>query len=357
MIALIVALVSLVLLVFQYCSRRPVLPLTQENYLPSPLITIMPAEINESLTTWYWGEIAIDIPESMDLSRSPIGILIYPNPPQKDISIEFVDKSNGHSETMEHVLVSDHPKDGWSRLPSRGEIITTINEDISLNLGRPAGLSIFHSWKTIGTKQITLMMDVRIKESNKFWEFAYTEILNEPVPVEQFDDYLLGRKKFFLGWLSDFLPTYHWVGKNQKPSFNQLATQFGHIADKDALLASSNIEIYVSYSLGKPKIDYSLNDLIFNGLNLFFTISSTSDIITPKRFLNDSSYSSPESGMVFIEKDRMHILTSANHITTFIVMSKMIRARENNSDFLAYALGLSQTVFKSLRLVESATQN
>lgn len=315
----------LAVLAYNFWPQQPV---ENPSLIEYPLSSIKPAEINEPFTTWYLGEIAVDIPESMG-QVSTTRTRIYLNSREDKTYIDFQERST-------------------DKLPWE---ITTLDpdvEDISSVIGKPAGLSIFWGPNNSQDGAMTLRLAVRIKHDFGYLEFSYTDETIAPVTDEQLDVLVAKKKSFLFDWLSDFLLTYQWTGQNQFPAANQLATQYGYIVVTDAFL-KSNIEVMALLSIKRDLEHLEIHpDSMFT---IYLTAASSHDILNDgdERSIGDYSSINLGTSIITITRDYVKCFNSVNYEKVCVSTLTWAGASSKNVDFLSYVMGLYEFMLNSFQ--------
>lgn len=212
---------------------------------------ITPAKITEPFKTWYVGDVAVDVPASMGQPTNLI-MEIFPTPGQRDVSITFKEKSSGDV-SLDSGLTSSAPIYRSAGTFYNWKITAHKTQNLQTDQGQAVGLSLFYGPGTTknSEEKWALGLDARIKTEFEVLEFAYTEILLEPLTPEQLEPFFAQKQTEFLAWIKNFRQTYSRTGHNQKPGMNQLATRFGLI-EADEKLKASNIEIRANFKAEFP---------------------------------------------------------------------------------------------------------
>lgn len=339
---IIALVIVLTVLTYNFWPQFPppeVLPSVKSSLLAS---SIKPAEVNEPFKTWYLGDIAVDIPVSMTLDGR-LQFSIRPDANNRNINIGFSDISADEVKNKEYRLTSDEPlyRPAGSQVFS-WEPAAIKTEDISVTIGKPAGLSMFYGPDTVEENRWALGMDVRIKEDYGYLEFVFTELVFEPLSSEQLEMVFSQKKELFSSWITDFLNAYHWTGHNQKPVHKQLATQFGIVNVEDTP-SISNISVMAFFAsidgAHHPVggIDIVLHRLLYTG------------ICKDNKNLTDVIYKTPGNGSIGIYKDWGIPIDSAIYGSICVLMKAMASTGGKDHEAQSYIMGLSNAVFKSVR--------
>ncbi|MDL2260488.1 hypothetical protein LJB99_06425 [Deltaproteobacteria bacterium OttesenSCG-928-K17] len=304
--------------------------------------SIKPAEVDESFNTWYLGDIAVDIPASMALD----GLLqfsIQPDAANRNITIGFNDVSADEVKNKEYGLTSSEPLSRSGSQVLFWEPFAEKTEDVSDIIGSPSGLSIFYGCDDVEENRWTLGLDIRIKEDYGYLEFAFTELLFEPLPPGQREDIASQRKDLFLSWVAGFLKAYNWIGHNQKPGHKQLATRRGLINVEDTL---SIINIGVMAFFDSIDVAPRSADRLMIVVNrLFYTGMCRKS----HEDLTDAIYMTPANGSIRIYKEWALPIDSAIYGSICVTMTTVASTQGDDHEFQAYIMGLSSVILKSVR--------
>ena len=338
-----ISILAILVVIIGYYFGSPSSP---PEVLPSvksslPASSIESAKVNEPFKTWYLGDIAVDIPESMALDGL-LNFSIRPDAENRNITIGFSEIPADEAKNKEYGLTSSEPLSRSGSQVFSWEAAVKKMEDISVTIGVPAGLSIFYGPDNIEQNRWALGMDVRIKEDYGYLEFAFTELFFEQLSSEQLEMTISQKKEQFLSWVTGFLNAYNWTGHNQKPGHKQLATRFG-IINIEGKLSIGNISVKAYFELINNA--YSSIDKIEIVLHRFFFLGKCPGDIN----LVDFIYRYPISGDIGIHKEWVVPIDSAIYGPICVTMLTMTSAGGNDHEVQSYIMGLSNAILKSAR--------
>jgi len=336
-----VLVILMVIIGYHFRPQSPSTEVPPSVISSLPASSIQPAQVNEPFKTWYLGDIAVDIPESMILD-GPLAFSLRPYAENSNITIGFSDASADEAKNKEHSLTSSEPLYRTASQVFSWEPAAQKTDDISVVIGKPAGLSIFFGPDTVEENRWALGLDARIKEDYGYLEFNFTELIFEPLSSEQLEMVISQKKELFLSWITGFRRVYNWIGHNQKPGPGQLATQLGIINVKDTTLISD-----ISVMAFFDSIDGACRTT--DGNRVVLTRFFNPFICSNNNYLIDEISEVPGVGDILILKDWMMPFDSAIYGSICVKMMTIASTGGNDHEAQSYIMGLSNAIFKSVR--------
>jgi len=244
-----------------------------------------PAAINEPLKTYYFGNMALEMPESWKMTDASTTFFQIG---EKD------DSGRGGYAAIQQIKFSDKPWPGdqgaaeqlKAELAALKKIQRGIEdgelsgqEDLSEIFGRPAAINIVETKAYHSKSDYSLSMSgTFIQPTDRIWSnqdcIELTLLLVEPQAVYIFEygedlrqltgeekaELIAAKRKMLIDWVLAFLPRYQWTGGKTSPADGFLATRYGHIA------------------VGKnwPESGYILTARFYHSRNAYFDIAYSS---------------------------------------------------------------------------------
>lgn len=213
---------------------------------------IIPAEINEAMTTWHLGQISLDIPERYepncfeftffpkiaDAGKNGLTMVEISADKAADQLFGVTNDSLYTQERFHGTLFSDYL--WWTKAQKARDV------DISQELGYPAGLTVYHYVAIQGGGVEAFGFDILVKKGEALLKFEYIEELDGSTSTKGWlTSFVDRRKDDILPWLKGIVSAYQWTGNNAPPESKRLATKFGWL-NHDGALAEEIIIISTS---------------------------------------------------------------------------------------------------------------
>ena len=336
-----VLVILIAIIGYHFCQQPPPMEVPPNVKSSLTASSIKPAEITEPFETLYLGDLAIDIPKSMAIDGQ-LQFSMRPDAENRNISIGFSDASADEVKNKEYRLTSNEPleRPAGSRVFS-WEAAAIKTEDISITVGKPAGLSMFYG-PDVEENRWVLGIDARIKEDFGYLEFTFTELISEEISAEQLENVFSQKKDFFSSWLTVFLKAYNWTGHNQKPGPEQVATRLGLLDVKETSLIN-NIGIAAFFN----SIDgthHPINKMTVMLARTFYAAGICKDSKKLLDYIHD-----PGLGSIVIYKEWAIPIDSAIYGSLCVTVSAQALIEANDHEAQSYIMGLSNAIVKSVR--------
>ena len=338
-------IITLLFVLYQQDKRQQPQNL-QAVYQPSK--ALKPIALDDAVRTWYLGEMSIDIPEPMTQIGDFI-IRIYPIPSNEEMVITFYEKKPYQS--FKEISNSPFQKP----IPRRETLLHGWNakfqtsDDVSEALRRPSKLNTFWGNNKLPLNSATLGFDAFVQEDYGILEFSYTEHVTNFSDYDNPDEFIRNRKSTFTCWLANFFTVYHWIGKNQHPGSNNIATQFGYMKITDEV-KKYNIEISTLFCL---RNDLNLDKLLKSEViyDIFVTTTIYSNYIQKDNWFRNDFNNFSKEGILSVLKDEEELFDAVNYEKLKIKTTTNLRIDKVYIESMQYIEALYQGIWQSARSI------
>jgi len=197
------------------------------------LVLPVPAVQEEAAITYYLGNMAIDLPESLETNKM-FDMQFFSADDAQAALITFGEgtRSDGLSQkSLKDWVLSAKSKPGAG---VKSEIL--LQEDLEAFFNHPSSLVIFKEQENLpsslsGVKQTLeyLNLIIHLEKGGGVLEFNYSKQVQQWPASEHSDSFIKGEKDKFLTWVKDFVSQYEWLGHNEASAAPFFSTSLGRI--------------------------------------------------------------------------------------------------------------------------------